>query len=331
MQSQAPEPPYFGLWTRVEGFATDDLSALIADRRAVRIVLMRGTIHLVSARDCLRLRPVMQPVLARALQGGYGKRLAGIDDAELAAAGRAIVEERPLTFSEIGALLGARWPGRDGAALGNAIRALVPLVQVPPRGLWGRSGQARHTSAEVWLGEPFGAEDAADATIVRYLAAFGPASVRDVQTWSGLTRLREVVERLRPRLVTFRDAQGVELFDLPDAPRPEGDTAAPSRFLPPFDNVLLSHADRTRIVADEHRAHVFGSSNGLIPATVLVDGFVGGTWTIARTRDRATLVMEMFASPSKPSRSALEEEGARLLAFAAPDTGAHDVRFTARR
>jgi hypothetical protein len=331
MQSQAPEPPYFGLWTRVEGFATDHLSALIADRLAVRIVLMRGTIHLVSARDCLRLRPVMQSVLTRTLQGSYGKRLVGIDAAELAAAGRAIVEERPLTFSEIGARLEERWPGRDGAALGNAVRALVPLVQVPPRGLWGRSGQARHTSVEAWLGQPLAPEDATDETIVRYLAAFGPASVRDVQAWSGLTRLREVMERLRPLLVTFRDAHGVELFDLPDAPRPEGDTAAPPRLLPQFDNVLLSHADRTRIVAHEYRPHVFGSGNGLIPATVLVDGFVGGTWMIARTRDRATLVVETFAPLRKPARSALEEEGARLLAFAAADAGAHDLRFTTRR
>ncbi|HEX2203308.1 MAG TPA: crosslink repair DNA glycosylase YcaQ family protein, partial [Longimicrobium sp.] len=152
LQSQAPIPPYFGLWTRIEGFVPHDLSRLIEARRVVLIALMRSTIHLVSARDCLALRPLLQPVLERAHQGTYGKRLEGLDPAEIAAAGRALVEERPRTLGEVGALLAERWPGRDPAALSSAVRALVPMVQVPPRGLWGASGPATHATAEAWGG-----------------------------------------------------------------------------------------------------------------------------------------------------------------------------------
>jgi len=326
MQSQAPDPPYVGLWTRLETFRPDDLADLIGDRRVVRIALMRGTIHLVTARDCLALRPVLQPVLDRALTGVVGRDLVDVDTAHLVAAGRALVEERPRTYAEIGALLRARWPDRDAAALAHAIRALVPLIQVPPRGIWGAGGPAAHTTAEAWLGRPLAPDPAPDDMIARYLAAFGPATVRDMQTWSGLTGLRTVTERLRPRLRTFRDEQGNELFDLPDAPRPDPDTPAPPRFLPPFDNVLLSHADRTRIIAAAHRPLVF-TINGIIRATILVDGGVAGTWRTERTGETASLVIEPFEPLSKEARDALTAEGDRLVRFIEGGARAFDVRF----
>lgn len=324
MQAQAPNPPYIGLWTRLDDFHPDELSRLITERRAVRIALMRGTIHLVTARDCLTLRPVLQPVLDRGLNTIFGARIAGVDTVALVAAGRALVEERPRTYAELGALLQERWPDRDTAALANAVRALAPLVQVPPRGLWGASGPAAHTTAESWLGRPLDADPSPDAMVMRYLAAFGPATVRDIQTWSGLTGLRAVTERLRPRLRAFRDEQGNELFDLPDAPQPDPDIPAPPRFLPDYDNALLSHADRTRIMDDERRTLVF-TKNGIIRATVLVDGFVRGTWTITRQGGVATLHIAPFAPLPQQDRAALTEEGARLLAFAAD--GARDVQF----
>ena len=328
LQAQAPNPPYIGLWTRLEGFRHDDLAHLIAARQAVRIALMRGTIHLVTARDCLALRPVLQPVLDRGLSAGSlnGRRLAGLDTAALAAAGRALVEQRPRTFSELGTSLREQWPERDPAALANAVRTLVPLVQVPPRALWGAGGQAAHTSAEAWLGRPLASDSAPDEMILRYLAAFGPAGIADIQTWSGLNGLRAVVERLRPRLCIFRDEAGRELFDLPDAPRPAPDAPAPPRFLPEFDNMLLSHADRTRIMADEHRKAIF-TINGLISSTVLVDGFVRGTWKVTRHRGAATLLVKPFEPLPARDRDALAEESARLLAFAAGDAGTHDVQF----
>ncbi|HLL45439.1 MAG TPA: winged helix DNA-binding domain-containing protein [Longimicrobiaceae bacterium] len=327
MQAQAPDPPYVGLWTRLEGFRPDDLARLVEERAVVRIALMRSTIHLVTARDCLALRPLLQPVLDRGFRSAYGRRLEGMDTAALADAARALVEERPRTFADIGAALGERWPDRDPAALSAAARTLLPLVQVPPRGLWGRSGPAAHTTAEAWLGRPLDPDYRVDDVVLRYLAAFGPATAADVQTWSGLTRLKESVERLRPGLLCFRDEHGRQLFDLPDAPRPDPDTPAPARFMAEWDNVLLSHADRTRVISEEHRRRIF-TPNGIFPGTILVDGFVAGTWKIERHRGVATLRVEPFAPLAAEDQAALAEEGERLLAFAAAEIPA-EVRFAA--
>jgi hypothetical protein len=326
LQAQAPFPPYFGLWSRLAGFRPDDLAALILSRRVVRIALMRGTIHLVSARDCLMLRPLVQPVLDRGVSAVFGRQLAGVDAAALAASGRRLVEERPRTFSELGALLTELWPDHAPAPLAQGVRALVPLVQVPPRAVWGAAGQAAHTSAESWLGRDLDTRSSLEDLVTRYLAAFGPATVLDMQAWSGLTRLREVVERLRPRLLTFRDEQGAELFDLPHAPRPGADAPAPVRLVADFDNLILSHDDRARIISEPNRKRMF-TRNGIFPGTVLVDGFVAGMWRLARSRGAATLVIEMFEPVAGRDRDAIVAEGGRLLAFAAPDVPEHDIRF----
>ncbi|HEV2241210.1 MAG TPA: winged helix DNA-binding domain-containing protein, partial [Streptosporangiaceae bacterium] len=262
LQAQAPFPPYYGLWSRLAGFRPGDLAELILSRRVVRIALMRGTIHLVSARDCLMLRPLIQSVLDRAMSTTYSRQLSGVDTGELAAAGRVLVEDKPRTFSELGTLLSAQWPDHPPAALAQGVRALVPLVQVPPRAVWGLAGQAAHTSAESWLGRDMEAGPRLDDLVVRYLAAFGPATVMDMQAWSGLTRLREAVDRLRPGLRTFRDEQGAELFDLPGAPRPGPDVPAPVRLVAEFDNLILSHADRARIISEPNRQRMF-TRNGI--------------------------------------------------------------------
>jgi hypothetical protein len=326
MQAQAPAPPYVGLWTRLEDFHPDDLKRLILERRAVRIALMRTTVHLVSARDCLAMRPLMQPVFDRTLYSTRANRanLEGVDIEALVAAGRALLEERPRTAKELGKLLQEQWPEHDPASLARAIRHLVPLVQVPPRGLWGKSGPAAHTTAEAWLGRPLDPAPSLEETILRYLGAFGPATVKDVQTWSGLTRLGEVIERVRPRLRIFRDERGKELFDVPDAPMPDPDTQAPPRFLPEFDNLILSHADRTRVIAEEYRKAI-ASKNGMVPASVLVDGFVRGTWKTERSRGKATLEVKPFEPLAKEDRDALAEEGERLIRFTG--AGSYEIRF----
>jgi hypothetical protein len=326
MQAQAPAPPYVGLWTRLEDFHPDDLKRLILERRAVRIALMRNTVHLVSARDCLAMRPLMQPVFDRTLYSTRANRanLEGVDIEALVAAGRALLEERPRTAKELGKLLQEQWPEHDPASLARAIRHLVPLVQVPPRGLWGKSGPAAHTTAEAWLGRPLDPAPSLEETILRYLGAFGPATVKDVQTWSGLTRLGEVIERVRPRLRIFRDERGKELFDVPDAPMPDPDTQAPPRFLPEFDNLILSHADRTRVIAEEYRKAI-ASKNGMVPASVLVDGFVRGTWKTERSRGKATLEVKPFEPLAKEDRDALAEEGERLIRFTG--AGSYEIRF----
>ncbi len=193
-------------------------------------------------------------------------------------------------------------------------------MQVTPRGLWGRSGQVTLTTAEHWLGRPATPAPAPDDTVLRYLAAFGPASVKDMQTWAGLTRLRDAFERLRPRLVTFRAPDGTELFDLPDAPRPDPETPAPPRFLPEFDNLLLSHADRTRLVPPAYKGRTWAKNTAY--RVLLVDGFVAGLWRL----DDDALVVEPFGPLTGARRDEVVAEGERMLAALHPGS-AYAVRF----
>ncbi|WP_206033794.1 winged helix DNA-binding domain-containing protein, partial [Rhodococcus sp. A14] len=218
LQAQAPAPPYFALWARLTRFRAESLSDLIEKRAVVRIVAMRGTVFALSSSDALSFRPLTQPLLDRDLHTNtqYRSSLDGIDLGALAAAGRELVRDEPRTQSQMRPLLEERFPGRDGAALAHGVRGLVPMVQVPPRGLWGRSGQPALSTLESWVGRPLSAAPSIDTMLLRYLAAFGPASARDAQAWSGLTRLGEVLDRLRPELRVFAGESGPELFDLPD-------------------------------------------------------------------------------------------------------------------
>jgi winged helix DNA-binding protein len=329
MQAQVPLQPYFGLWSRLDGFVPSALAELITQRHVVRVALMRNTVHLVTAADCLTLRPLIQPVMDRDLRGNttYTPKIAGLDLTELAAAGRTAVEEEPRTGKQLGLLLMGRWPDRDPTALVWAVRDLLPLVQVPPRGVWGSGGLPTLTTAECWLDRPLAGDPSIDHMVLRYLAAFGPASVMDAQTWCGLTRLREVFERLRPQLRTFRGENGRELFDLPDAPRPHEETPAQPRFLPEYDNLLLSHADRSRVVSDTYRKR-FASPNGVGPGSVLVDGTVRAMWTLNREDGTAVLQIRLLEQLPAQARAAVGEEGARLLSFAAADAADHDIQLT---
>jgi hypothetical protein len=328
LQAQEPPDPYIALWSRLDGFRHDDLAGLITKRRAVRITLMRGTIHLVTARDGLAMWPVMRPFLERRFRSHpWGRNLADLDLEDVLEAGRSLVEAEPMTNAQLGPLLLKRWPDRDPAALASAVRYLLPMVQVPPRGIWGASGQATVTTAEHWLGRTLRTGTAPDRMILRYLGAFGPATVADMRTWSGLPGLREVVDRLGPRLRTFRDERGRELFDVPGAPLPDPETPAPPRFLPTYDNLVLSHDDRSRILGDPIRPRLLEQERGNF-GSVLVDGFVRAIWRIARGRRRSTLKVAPLKRLAKQERTALIEEGLRLLAFAASDVPQRDVQIT---
>ena len=331
LQAQAPLAPFVGLWSRIEAFDPAPLSALLMDRRLVRATAMlRTTIHLHTAQDALVIRPLLQPVMERTLRSSpFAKPLAGVDLAAVSQAGRDLLEAEPLTIAELGRRLRDTWPDRDPNALAYAVRYVVPLVQVPPRGVWGSSAAPRVTTLTGWLGRPL--ESATTASlqrlIRRYLVAFGPATVADISTWSWLTGLGEVVETMRPELVTYRDEGGRELFDLPNGDLPDSDQPAPVRFLPEYDNVLLSHADRTRVIP-AGRTVPLPPGNGASMGTFLVDGFMRGTWRLHRRRD-ASVAMSIEAEPrlTTAEEADVGREAAELLGFVAPERRDATVRF----
>ncbi|WP_306323922.1 MULTISPECIES: winged helix DNA-binding domain-containing protein [unclassified Streptomyces] len=309
LQAQEVRPPYLALAARLAGFAPAELSEALERRRVARLVTMRSTIHLHTAEDCLALRPLMQPALDRELRM-FRKGLVGVDADRVREVTRAYVEEEPRTPKEIRERLLRDWPDADPQALTIAARASLPLVQVTPRGLWRRSGGVRLTTVERWFGRPIEPAPAPDDTVLRYLGAFGPASVKDFQQWAGITRSKEAFERLRPRLVTFRDERGVEVFDLPDAPRPDEDTPAPPRLLAEFDNLLLSHADRTRVIHEVDRGRNWQVNTSYL--TFLVDGFLGGLWSLKeRGEAGSALTLEPFRTLTSAQRDELVAEAER--------------------
>jgi hypothetical protein len=324
MQAQVANAAYIGLWSRLEGFDRDDLTRAILDRRVVRATLMRGTLHLFSARDYLALRVALQPGISRAYRGFFGGRIRGLDVGAVVEELRGIFEERRHSHSELRDRVARLHPDHDREMLAYTARFNLPLVQVPPAGTWGSSGSVAYGLAERELGARLEEEPGPREVIRRYLAAFGPASVADMQTWSSIPALRGPVDEMRDELVTFRDEAGRELFDLPHAPRPDGEVPAPVRLLPEFDNLVLSHADRSRVIADEHRSRVL-LTGGRVRPTFLVDGFVSGTWKVERAKGTTTVVVEPFGRLSKRDREAVGDEVAALERFLSGDLGSVDV------
>jgi hypothetical protein len=308
MQSQAPLAPYLGLWARLRDFDPAELSALTQRRQVVRLNLMRNTGHLVSARDCLGWRPLFDALHAATLTTCFRRGIDGVDLRALPGQARELLAERPWTRAEFGPLLAARWPGADPESLAYAVTHHLALCQVPPRGLWGAAGPAAWTPVEDWLGAPLRSVGLPDL-VRRYLGAFGPASVADLQQWSGLTRLGEVTEAMGLRV--FRSESGTLLYDLPGAPRPDPDVLAPVRFLPEYDNLLLSHRDRTRVNPDG-RPVPLPPGNGAASGTVLVDGYRQGTWQ----RRGQQVVIRPFTRLGPASADALLAEARRLADFA---------------
>jgi hypothetical protein len=287
---------------------------------------MRGTLHLVSTRDFCTFRGALQPVLDQGLRA-LGDRAEGLDVAAVLPVARTILEAGPRTFTELRARLLEAFPDVNERALGFAVRMRLPLVVVPTDDPWSFRSPSQFTLADTWLGEGIVEEGSSEALVRRHLGAFGPASTADVQAWSGLKGLGKVLDELRPELVVFRDARGRELFDLPDAPRPDEDVAAPARLLPEFDSLLLAHADRSRIVADEHRSALV-TKNLRVRASFLWDGVIQGTWTVERARKAATVVLAPFAPLPKRAVASLGEEASQMLRFLEPDATTFDVRVS---
>jgi hypothetical protein len=325
IQAQEARPPFVGLWTRLAGFRAEDLHSLLHKRSVVRATFLRGTLHLLSARDYLAYRTAIQPVLDDALKV-LGSRAKGLDPALVLAAATALYEQQPRNFNDLRALLQAEFPDVHERALGYTVRTRLPLVMVPTDDRWAFPSVADFTLAANWLSAPLSENDSPVDLVRRYLAAFGPATAADVQTWSGLRGVKEIIALLRPELITVRDTNGKELFDLPDAPRPDGDVPAPARFLPEFDNLVLSHADRTRVIADEHRGHVV-TKNLRVRASVSYDGFACGIWDLERKKTSVTLRVTPFRRLAADAVRELTAEAEALLTFLEPDTPNTGVRF----
>ncbi|HRE46163.1 MAG TPA: winged helix DNA-binding domain-containing protein [Aggregatilineales bacterium] len=331
LQAQYPASPYIGLWSRLAGFTRADLDALIDSRRVVRATFQRATLHLLTAADYLRFRGTIQTVLDSAQESIAKQRIkdgsAPFDRDALLAAARTFLNDQPRTFAEITTYFGERLPDVDAGIIRYTIRTQIPLVQVPTNSTWRYPGSPAFTLAETWLGTPIPTEPDVKGLIRRYLAAFGPATLSDIQTWSGLAKLNAEEAALSADLRTYRGEGKITYLDLPDAPLPDAETPAPVRFLPEFDNLLLAHTKRTRVIADVHRKKVF--LPGLrVAATFLIDGFVAGVWTTAVKKGEATLTLEPFVPLTKLTYTALSEEGERLIRLVAAEAKTFAVRIS---
>ena len=303
LQAQWPQAPYLGIWTRTTSFRPEELERALARGAVIKATVMRQTLHLVTPRDYALLRAAMSEANFP-WETSTAKRLAP--------AVRALAAAGPLTTAEGVAYL-EREHGLHGIEARRAWRAARVRAHVlhhHETALW----KARPEGRFVALEEPeeHDPTDARAEILRRYLAAFGPASRRDLVAWSMLhvPELQRSLERLELR--RFRDEKGRELIDVPRAPLPDPDTPAPVRFLPKWDNVLLAHADRTRVLPEEYRKTVI-RTNGDVAQTFLVDGFVAGLWRVERGR----VVVDPFGALSRPARREVREEAERLEAFLA--------------
>lgn len=336
LQAQHAVPPYIALWSRRAGHTIADLEGALTDRSAVKATVMRSTLHIVGAADY----PAMD-----AASGEQGRRTwspsarrAGLDLDELNDQVRAFCSE-PRTVLEIEEHLAGLHPRHDvAAAVPAGVRnpwfrlatACGGLVHVPPSGLWREHGKPTYLSAEAWLGEVIhpSPEKALERLVERYLAAYGPASLEDILKWSGQQRktaVRTAVETLGDRLVHHTSADGADLLDLAGLTVPE-DAPVPPRFLARWDSALIAYADRERILPADHREAVAKKNGDFLP-TFLIDGFVGGLWSLTREAGRAVLTLQPFGRVSRADRTTLEELGEDLARFAEPDAGSAQVRW----
>lgn len=326
LQAQVAGPPFIGLWSRLKDFTRADLNAALKGRQVVRATFMRSTLQLMSAGDYLQLRLVLLPALERALRAFFGERAKDLDIPPLVAATRKYLQE-PHAYGAVRDMLAEVAPDRAPEALAYAVlRTYLPVVQVPNGGKVGYSNAPPYVLAEDWFGKPVVESDDIEPLLHRYLGAFGPASVKDLQTWAGMAGLTARVNAVKDGLTVYRDEAGNELLDLPDQPLPDADTPAPVRFVPDYDNLVLSHTDRSRVLPEQHRTKVLLSA-GRVRATFLLDGFVAGTWKVEKAKGVATLLIEPFDKIAKADQAALSEEGERLVRFVEEGAKEYAVTF----
>jgi len=314
LQAQWSPSPYIALWSRLVDFRREKLWSAIERHEVIRARLMRGTLHLVSARDFYAYAVATQD-----LQRGAWNRLQignGVDPKKVAALAIAFARKpRPKeeVLEHVQARIGGALGGPFSWLVWRFVSAHADLVTAPPGGHWEYGGTD---------------EDALETLVWRCLAAFGPATLADIAQFAGQVppRVRPTLERLAPKLRTFSDQEGRLLYDLPRAVRPGADVPAPVRFLPRYDELLISYKHRDRVIAPAHRRAVY-TKNAIVEAVFTVDGFAAGTWGLVRTKGEAILRVAPFARLPPRERAAVEAEGRDLLSFLAPDATMMGVRF----
>jgi hypothetical protein len=325
LQGQVSEGPYQGLWSRLKDFRHEDVTALIVDRTLLRGSTMRSTLHLHTADDMIGIREFVQPVLERTWHGAFGKKRFGNNDKEkVRKAAVKLLDKSPMTSGELGKALQEKFPEGEALAKAVLVQVMEVLIQIPPTRIWGSGHAPISTRVQNWVPGPYKRTIPRETLVRRYLAAYGPASVNDMQAWCGMTKLGETFEALRPELVTFEGEDGRELFDLPDAPRPEAETHAPVRYLPLYDNVYLGFDNRRRMLEENDMKRV-NMLREFKPA-VLIDGIVSAGWTIEEKKGDAVLTVEPYHKVSKAEVREAETEGLAFLKFMRPEANSWDVR-----
>lgn len=322
-QAQQTHDPYIGLWSRLNGFTHEALTALIVDKRLARATTMRGTLHLHSLPDLIGMRELIHPVLERMWQSNFRRRFGDNDQEKVLAAAIEVIDREPMTAGAVGKALQDRFPTAEPLAMTVLLQVRETLVQVPPTRIWGSGHAPLLMRAPKYLPPTTSALDLT-SLVRRYLAAYGPASVNDMQSWCGLTKLGEIFEAIRGELTTFTAPDGRELFDLPDAPRPDADTPAPVRFMPLYDNAFLGYDNRRRMLAENHEKR--GDFLRDAKPTVLVDGIISANWAIESKKGAAVLTVSPFHKLTKRDVADVEREGQKFLRFMEEKAGTFDVR-----
>jgi len=315
LQAQSAPSPYLSLWTRLEGFERDELTKALTERRLVKALLQRGTLHVAAPRTYWAMMTVRKTLAASLWPASYEARLPSARIAQIAELLQAELDGRELTYKEVQAVLEPHaTEGVPPTFLWRRVQGYSDVIHVPPSGIWGYGGRGVYTAAAGKVrGTPPAPTEAFDQVVRIYLSAFGPATKQDVGQWAGVPRMKPIAASLgRLSLRTFASEGGKVLYDLARAPLPDPDTPAPPRLVPRFDNLVLSHADRSRILGDIPPSRIV-TNNGLVHATILVDGMVAGTWQLEQGR----VVLEPFGKLDAGVKRRLKEEADRLEDFVA--------------
>lgn len=323
LQAQQSNDPYVGLWSRLDAFRHEDLTALIVGKTLLRATTMRGTLHLHTAGDLVGFRALVQPFLSAQWKSNFLRRFGSEDKAKVLKAGIRLLDKGPMTAGALNKALKEKFASAEPIALSSLLQLHETLIQIPPTRIWGTGSAPILSRIPNWLDEVPAPVLTREELVRRYLRAFGPASVNDMAIWCRLTRLGDAFNAIRDELTEFEDENGRVLYDYPDAPRPDEDVPAPIRFLPLYDNVYLGYDKRQRML-NEETAHVVSMFEQFKPA-VLIDGTISAGWSISVKKDAAELEVELYRKMTRRQRSELEAEGKRFAKFMAEEAKSWSV------